>query len=50
MPKRVQAYTVPFEVHELVYEEALSVAFDTGKIFGAATALLETVEIGRAHV
>lgn len=52
MPKRVQAYTVPFEVHELVYEEALSVAFDTGKIFGAATALLETVvalldELGR---
>ncbi len=43
MSKRMQTYAVPFEVRELGYEEALAVAFDTGKIFGTGTALLETV-------
>ncbi len=50
--KREGLYTVPFEVPELPYEEAVALAADTGKISGDAAPLLETVvdmldELGR---
>lgn len=41
--KREGSYTVPFEVAELTYEDAVSIAADTGKISGDAGPLLETV-------
>lgn len=52
MPKRTDAYAVPFEVPELSFEEAVSLAADTGRISGDAGPLLETVvdmldELGR---
>ncbi|MBM6905422.1 bifunctional folylpolyglutamate synthase/dihydrofolate synthase [Collinsella tanakaei] len=52
MPKRTDAYAVPFEVPELSFDEAVSLAADTGRISGDAGPLLETVvdmldELGR---
>ena len=52
MPKRTDAYTVPFEVPELSFDEAVALAADTGRISGDAGPLLETVvdmldELGR---
>lgn len=41
--KREGSYTVPFDVAELTYEDAVSIAADTGKISGDAGPLLETV-------
>lgn len=41
--KREGAYSVPFEVPELSFEEAVELAADTGKISGDAGPLLETV-------
>lgn len=41
--KREGLYAVPFEVVELAYEDAVSIAADTGKISGDAGPLLETV-------
>lgn len=43
MPKRPQPYRVPFAVPELTFEEAVSLAADTGTISGDAGPLLETV-------
>ena len=43
MPKRTDAYTVPFEVPELSFDEAVALAADTGRISGDAGPLLETV-------
>lgn len=43
MPKRTDAYAVPFEVPELSFDEAVSLAADTGRISGDAGPLLETV-------
>ena len=43
MPKRAGAYTVPFEVPELGFDEAVALAADTGRISGDAGPLLETV-------
>ncbi|WP_411431533.1 hypothetical protein [Collinsella ihumii] len=52
MPKRTDAYAVRFEVPELSFDEAVSLAADTGRISGDAGPLLETVvdmldELGR---
>lgn len=41
--KREDAYAVPFDAPELTYEQAVSLAADTGKISGDAAPLLETV-------
>ena len=43
MPKRTDAYTAPFEVPELSFDEAVALAADTGRISGDAGPLLETV-------
>lgn len=43
MPKRVVSYAVPFEFVEIPYEEAVTLAADTGKISGDSGPLLETV-------
>ncbi len=43
MPKRTDAYRVPFEVPELSFGEAVALAADTGTISGDAGPLLETV-------
>ncbi len=50
--KRGETYVLPFEVDELSYDEAVSIAADTGVIAGDAGPLLETVvdmldELGR---
>lgn len=50
--KRGETYVLPFEVDELNYDEAVSIAADTGVIAGDAGPLLETVvdmldELGR---
>ncbi len=50
--KREGIYSVPFEVPELSYADAVALAADTGKISGDAAPLLETVvdmldELGR---
>lgn len=50
--KRGERYVLPFEVDELSYDEAVSIAADTGVIAGDAGPLLETVvdmldELGR---
>ena len=52
MAKRAGCYSVPFEVPELSFDEAVALAADTGKISGDAGPLLETVvdmldELGR---
>lgn len=41
--KRGETYVLPFEVDELSYDEAVSIAADTGVIAGDAGPLLETV-------
>ncbi len=41
--KREGAYSVPFEVPELPFDEAVALAADTGRISGDAGPLLETV-------
>ena len=41
--KRQGVYSVPFEVAELAYDDAVAIAADTGKISGDAGPLLETV-------
>ena len=41
--KRGERYVLPFEVDELSYDEAVSIAADTGVIAGDAGPLLETV-------
>lgn len=43
MPKRTDAYRVPFAVPELAFDEAAALAADTGTISGDAGPLLETV-------
>lgn len=43
MPKRTAPYAVPFPVAELPFDEAVTLAADTGKISGDAGPLLETV-------
>ena len=52
MAKRAGIYSVPFEVPELAFDEAVALAADTGRISGDAGPLLETVvdmldELGR---
>lgn len=52
MAKRSGLYSVPFEVPELAFDEAVALAADTGKIARYSTPLLETVvemldELGR---
>ena len=52
MAKRSGLYSVPFEVPELSFDEAVALAADTGKIARYSTPLLETVvemldELGR---
>lgn len=52
MAKRAGIYSVPFEVPELAFDEAVTLAADTGRISGDAGPLLETVvdmldELGR---
>lgn len=43
MPKRVDAYRIPFEFGLLAYGDAVGIAADSGKIPGDAGPLLETV-------
>lgn len=43
MPKRVDAYRIPFEFSQLAYDDAVRIAADGGKIPGDAGPLLETV-------
>lgn len=43
MPKRTGSYSVPFSFDELSFDEAVSLAADTGKISGDSGPLLETV-------